>query len=144
MGFLDSIFSKGTKDIIDSAGNVINKFVTSDSDKLSAKTELSTIILSALNKLQELQASIILAEIGGNWLQRSWRPITMLTFTALIVLGAFIPIPYLNDNSPFWDLLYIGFGGYIMGRSVEKVVDKFSSNIDISMLKKKDRKDQYN
>ena len=63
-------------------------------------------------------------EAQGNWLQKSWRPLVMLCCTFIILLGVFIPIPLLDDNSEFWNLLEIGLGGYIIGRSVEKVTGK--------------------
>ena len=63
-------------------------------------------------------------EAQGNWLQKSWRPLVMLCFTFIILLGVFILIPLLDDNSEFWNLLEIGLGGYIIGRSVEKVTGK--------------------
>ena len=143
MSFLSKIFSKGAKDIIDSSGNVIDKISTSDQEKMNAKNELSNIVFDSLNTLQNAQKEIILSETKGNWLQRSWRPLVMLTFTLLIVLGAFIEIPYLENNSRFWTLLEIGLGGYVIGRSVEKVSENVTKNSDISFLRKKDRKDIY-
>jgi hypothetical protein len=143
MSFLSKIFSKGAKDIIDSSGNIIDKISTSDQEKMNAKNELSSIVFDSLNTLQNAQKEIILSETKGNWLQRSWRPLVMLTFTALIVLGAFIEIPYLENNSRFWTLLEIGLGGYVIGRSVEKVSENVTKNSDISFLRKKDRKDIY-
>ena len=62
---------------------------------------------------------ILAAEAGGNWLQRSWRPLVMLVFAAVVLVGAFVPLPMLEDNSRFWDLLEIGLGGYILGRGME-------------------------
>lgn len=140
MGVLSTIFGKGAKELTDSLGNAINGLSTSDEEKLILKNKISTIVLDALNKLAELQASIINTEAKGNWIQRSWRPITMLTFVAIIVLGAFIEIPYLKEDSKFWDLLEIGLGGYVIGRTTEKVADKVTKNIDLSFLRKKDRK----
>ncbi len=55
----------------------------------------------------------------------------MLAFAAVVILGVFIDIPLLNNNSPFWELLQLGMGGYVIGRSAEKI----SSNI-IDKLKK--------
>jgi len=47
----------------------------------------------------------------------------MLTFLVLVVLDAFavLPNPIAED---MWDLLKIGLGGYVVGRSAEKIVDK--------------------
>ena len=67
------------------------------------------------------QQKVIAAEASsGNWLTSSWRPITMLTFLALVVCDSFGWL-----HSPLapqaWTLLQVGIGGYTVGRSAEKV-----------------------
>lgn len=143
MGFLAGIFGKGAKELTESVGGIIDNLSTSDREKLKAKAQLTEIVFSALNNLQNAQRDIILAEAKGNWLQRSWRPLVMLTFTLMIVVGGFTTIPYLADTSPFWVLLKIGLGGYVIGRSAEKIADNVTRNTDLTFLKKKDRKDRY-
>ena len=76
-----------------------------------------------------MQTDIILAEAKGNWLQRSWRPILMLSFGFIIIYTKFISqlsshlvTPELEPE--FWNLLDIGIGGYVIGRSAEKIADK--------------------
>jgi hypothetical protein len=72
------------------------------------------------------QAEIVKAEAqSSNWLTSAWRPITMLVFVALIcarVLGltsAHVPdAEYLS----LWELVKLGLGGYVLGRSAEKIV----------------------
>ena len=82
-------------------------------------------------RLTELQASVVIAEMkSGAWLAQNWRPITMLTFVAIIA-NNYILYPYLAlfwNDAPMleippdmWGLLKIGLGGYVVGRSVEKV-----------------------
>ncbi len=61
----------------------------------------------------------------------TWRPITMLVFVAIIA-NNYIIAPYvqlifgvdvqLPLPPQMWDLLKIGLGGYVVGRSVEKAV----------------------
>lgn len=71
------------------------------------------------------QAGIIQAEAAShNWLTAAWRPITMLTFVALIVARMFgltaanvSPAEYLA----LWGLVKLGLGGYVLGRSAEKI-----------------------
>ena len=142
MSFLTNLFSKGAKELLDSGGKLIDGITTSDQEKLNAKAELSKIVLTSLNSLQNAQRDVILAESRGNWLQRSWRPLVMLLFASIVVIGAFTTIPYLTDNSPFWGLLKLGLGGYIIGRSTEKITDKVTTNMDLTFLRKKDRKDK--
>lgn len=144
MGLLDKIFTKGAKELTDSVGGVIDKFVTTDSEKLKAKKELSEIVLTKLNELSSFQKEVILSETQGNSLQRNWRPIVMLAFAAIVVYGKFIAPAFDLPSAPleteFWGLLELGIGGYVIGRTAEKITTKVTDNIDMSFLKKKDRK----
>lgn len=81
-------------------------------------------------ELQRMQTEIIVAEANGNWLQRSWRPVLMLSFGFIVIYNKFAaplfgwPIPILEGE--FWTLLQIGIGGYVVGRSAEKIADKIT------------------
>lgn len=72
-------------------------------------------------QLLDARTKVVLAEAqGGSWLQRNWRPITMLTFLVLVVCDSFGLLKFrLADQA--WTLLQLGLGGYVVGRSVEKV-----------------------
>ena len=111
--------------LVTEVGKVIDNLFTSDEERLNAKNEVFKVLQEQKLKLQQLQTEIILAEANGNWLQRSWRPILMLSFGFIVIYVKFIaplfslPIPPLEDE--FWDLLQLGIGGYVVGRSVEKV-----------------------
>ena len=82
------------------------------------------------NKSNELEsaAKIVLAEAQGSWLQRNWRPLLMVTFAGLIVahwFGFTAPnIPESVQNS-LLNIVMVGIGGYVVGRSGEKIADKF-------------------
>ena len=82
------------------------------------------------NKSSELEAAakIVLAEAQGGWLQRNWRPLLMVTFAGLIVahwFGFTAPnIPESVQNS-LLNIVMVGIGGYVVGRSGEKIADKF-------------------
>jgi hypothetical protein len=59
---------------------------------------------------------------GQSWLQRTWRPITMLVFVGLIVarwLGWSAPNLGEAEVLKLWDIVEIGLGGYVIGRSAE-------------------------
>ena len=61
-----------------------------------------------------------MAETQANsWLTRTWRPITMLTFVALVVWSMFTGMEIPDD---LWFVIKLGLGGYVGGRSVEKSV----------------------
>lgn len=71
-------------------------------------------------------ADIIKAEAQGEGvLQRNWRPILMLTFGALIVarwLGWSAPNLAESEVLQLWDIVQLGLGGYVIGRSAEKIL----------------------
>ena len=122
---MKKILSWFTGGLVKEVGKVIDNLFTSDEERLNAKNEVFKVLQEQQLKLQQLQTEIILAEANGNWLQRSWRPILMLSFGFIVIYVKFIaplfslPIPPLEDE--FWDLLQLGIGGYVVGRSVEKV-----------------------
>ena len=79
-----------------------------------------------------MQTEIIVTEAKGNWLQRSWRPILMLAFGFIVIYIKFIA-PLFNLTTPeleneFWNLLQLGIGGYVIGRSAEKISKNVTFN----------------
>lgn len=113
----------------------IRKALTGEEIKDPQKTlETLTTFENTLNKAK---SEIITAEAKSeHWLVSAWRPITMLTFT-FIVANNYILVPYANmflekDIIPLvltndmWELLKIGLGGYILGRSVEKATKSYA------------------
>lgn len=82
-------------------------------------------------KLAEFQSKTLQTEMSGNWLQRSWRPLLMLSLVFVVVnnyiLQPYFPSIFIVTELPdhLWELLKIGVGGYIVGRSVEKAADKW-------------------
>ena len=110
----------------------LDKLFTSKEEKIKAEALIKEIILSKQLELQRMQADIIIAEAKGNWLQRSWRPVLMLCFGFIVMYVKFFAplfgweIPELENE--FWNLLQLGIGGYVVGRSAEKI----SKNITIS------------
>jgi len=79
-------------------------------------------VLNFEAQLTEARAKIITAEAqGASWMQRSWRPITMLTFLTLVVCDSFGLLAF-RLAPEAWTLLQLGLGGYVVGRSAEKIV----------------------
>ena len=72
------------------------------------------------------QVEIVKAEAQSeHFLAACWRPILMLTFGGLIVarwLGFSAPNITEAEVLKLWDIVQLGLGGYVIGRSVEKVV----------------------
>jgi hypothetical protein len=116
--------------VIKQIGDVIDDLFTSDEERANAKIKVLEVLKQQQLELQKLQTEIIVAEASGNWLQRSWRPILMLSFGFIVIYVKFVAplfdlkIPELENE--FWDLLQIGIGGYVVGRSAEKIADKIT------------------
>ncbi|MFB6317716.1 3TM-type holin [Saccharicrinis sp. FJH54] len=149
MSILTKIFSDSAKDILNEGGKIVDSLTTNTEDKLKAKNELTNIVLTSLNKIQNAQKEIIMSETQGTKLQRSWRPIVMLAFAFIVVYSYFIQPAFfpkaiqMTDviKPEFWELLKLGLGGYVIGRSAEKIAGSVTKNSDITFLRKKDRKD---
>lgn len=118
-----------TGEVIGSIGSVIDNLFTTDEERIRAKNEVFKILKEKELELQKMQTDIIVAEAKGNWLQRSWRPILMLSFGFIVIYVKFIAplfdlkIPELENE--FWNLLQLGIGGYVIGRSGEKIIESY-------------------
>ena len=122
--------------------DVIDHITVSGDDK--AKIQLAVVqgnVAAAQSSLDyerallDGQQKVIAAEASsGSWLTSSWRPITMLTFLALVVCDSF---GWLHSplSSQAWSLLQIGLGGYTIGRSVEKTAIPVVSAITAALKK---------
>lgn len=117
------------------AAELVDNLHTSEEEKLLLRNKFAEIESYLQIKLSEfelefakLQSSVITAEAGGDsWLQRNWRPLTMMTFLGLVVSYWFGYSPPNISEAIILDLfslIKIGLGGYVVGRSVEKVADK--------------------
>jgi hypothetical protein len=113
-------------DILGIGAKLIDKIIP---DKEAAdKAKLELIRLEQEGKLTELkaQAQIINTEASSqHWLAANWRPITMLIFVGLIVarwFGWAAPNLAEEEYIKLWSIVELGLGGYVIGRSVEKIV----------------------
>ena len=117
--------------IIDAGLKIIDKIIPDPAQREEAKRKLFEVQQAGELRELEAAASVVVAEAKSEYsLTSQWRPITMLTFTA-IVANNYIVAPYLQamfgwsvtlDMPPqLWNLLSIGIGGYIVGRSGEKI-----------------------
>ena len=117
---------------------ITGELSSEDKAKIKAKVlELENLAMELNTKTMEYQQNVIIAEAkGGSWLQRNWRPGLMAIF-GIIVANNYIIAPYIGlftnehyklmlDIPPdLWGLLKLGVGGYIVGRSAEKVTEKW-------------------
>jgi len=104
--------------------SVIDQSIEDKDEAARLKSRLQEMVLNGQMKEIESAMKIVIAEAqGGSWIQRSWRPVTMLTFVALIVarwLGYTAPGITPDVELALLDIIKVGLGGYVVGRSVEK------------------------
>jgi hypothetical protein len=144
MGGLLGFLTGPITGLVKSVGGVIDSLTTTDSEKAEAKLQLLAVqqqfqveMEKAAGAFAAQQADVIKAEVNSeSWLARSWRPILMLTFTYIIghnyVIAPLFSITMVPVPEPMWELLKIGMGGYIFGRTAEKIVPQVTE-----VLKKK-------
>jgi len=131
--------------LFEPVANLIDELHTSKEEKgqieialTGALTSAGMKILDYETKLAEAQSKIIIAEAQGqSWLQRNWRPLLMCNFGVIIFWNyAIVPVgtwafgsalPPIDLPGDMWDVLKIGIGGYIGGRSLEKITDTIMS-----------------
>lgn len=100
--------------------------------KAEIQTEALRMDFSLFEKELEARARIIAAEAQSqSTLARIWRPLLMLTVVAIIA-NNYVIFPYvslftskvvmLELPEKLWNLMTVGVGGYIVGRSGEKIV----------------------
>lgn len=103
-----------------------------DKDKAD-QAKIQLIAMMQNGELQELAArtGVIQAEAASeHWLAATWRPVTMLVFVGLITARWFgWAAPNLSDAEyiKLWDIVEFGLGGYVVGRSGEKIIPQIAA-----------------
>lgn len=108
---------KGLFDVVDQT--------IEDKDQASLiKSRLQEMAISGQMKELEEAAKIIVAEANSeSWLARNWRPMTMIFFVAIIGAWWFGWTPERASDAlmlELFEIVKLGLGGYVVGRSVEK------------------------
>lgn len=125
--FVKSVFKPATE--------LIDNLHTSDEERSLLKNELEKIqstvlgqMLDAQKAQMDAQMQVIKAEAQSeSKITRMWRPIAMMVFLLIIVyqgvLVSMLGLPSVAFETvpvELWDMLKIGLGGYVFGRSAEK------------------------
>ena len=122
--------------------DIIGKTIT-DKDTLNKiKADLQSQAINADSDLNRAASSIIIAEAQGeSAVQRNWRPHLMYLIMGLLVWNG-VAVPVINElfgttlpileawkaiPGEMWTLLQIGLGGYIVGRTGEKIAANWKS-----------------
>jgi hypothetical protein len=98
--------------------------------------EVRLSLLEHADSIEAIRGQIILAEANStSWLTSTWRPLLMMVVVAIIamnylvfpILGIVFGVELLLDlPEELWTLLTVGVGGYIVGRSGERMVEHYS------------------
>lgn len=131
---------------------VIDRIFPDKEKQDQAKIELTKVLTEAEARKQEAEANklssqkdVIVAEASGQSpAQRNWRPHLMYLFMALIAMN-YLLVPTLAIfgviihpyplPEQIWTLLKICLGGYIVGRSGEKIASSFNDTKFFSQIR---------
>lgn len=106
-------------------GDLIRRFVPDPAEQAKAQAAAMQALLDNQAALDQAAARIIQSEAESeHWLTSTWRPIVMLVFTTLIVARWFgWSAPGIGEPEALklWSIVEFGLGGYVVGRSLEKI-----------------------
>ena len=110
------------------AAELVDELHTSDEERLKHKERLLEVQAIAMQTVFEYETETLTARAdivnseaqSEHWIVAAWRPIVMLSLTALVIVDSFgwLANPLSGEA---WLLLQIGLGGYVVGRSGEKI-----------------------
>ena len=121
------------------AADLIDNLHTSEEERLEQKRLLLEVQAKAMDRVHEYNSQLLEAQgkivnseaKSEHWLTANWRPIVMLVFTSLVVarfLGFHAEGMTEAEYESLWDLITIGLGGYVAGRSIEKGVKVYKQS----------------
>ena len=106
-------------------GDIIRSKFPDPAEAAKLEAEMQAELWRNAHQLNAAAADIIKTEAQSqHWLAAIWRPLVMLTFCGLIVARWFgWAAPNLSEAEylKLWSIVEFGLGGYVIGRSVEKV-----------------------
>lgn len=124
--------------IFNFAQTLLDKIIPDKKDRDKAQFALEQLQQNGELSIVAKQSDVLVAEAKSeSILARNWRPLIMILF-GIIIANNYILAPWLcafglkHTSLPIppdmWQLLKIGLGGYIVGRSVEKGISAWKRN----------------
>lgn len=114
-------------------GKVVGNLFPDPAERAKAEAEAMRQLMSHQAEIEQAAARIIQTEAASShWLAANWRPMLMLVFGGLIVARWFgWAAPNLTEAEylKLWSIVEFGLGGYVVGRSVEKIAPSIASAI---------------
>lgn len=106
-------------------GSLIKSRFPDPAEAAKVEAEMTAQLWQNAHQLNAAAADIIKTEANSQHLLAAiWRPVTMLVFVGLIVARWFgWAAPNLSEAEylKLWSIVEFGLGGYVVGRSVEKI-----------------------
>lgn len=116
--------------LLSPVSQIIREIVPDGDKRFALEREIEKLLIAQETKFVEAGRDVVVAEAKGeSWLQRNWRPVSMLVFVAVIAnnyliapyVQAFGGVSVVLEIPPgMWGLLTMGLGGYVVGRTIEK------------------------
>ncbi len=131
-----TVISNMIDELTGKINGLISEKIKDKEKALELQTEIEKEILKFeenLEKTEETSEKVVSEGTEESWLTRNWRPITMLVFVILIVLDWFgfssssLPVEL---KEKIYSLMEISMGGYVAGRSLEKITKSFKSYLE--------------
>jgi hypothetical protein len=118
--------------VLENVTGAIKKAVPDKDLQKKLEAEVTQQLINQDGAEFQRQADIIVAEAQGEGvLQRNWRPIVMLTFAGLVVAHW---LGWTGENltqetiNHLLTIVQVGLGGYVVGRSGEKIMREYKKN----------------
>jgi hypothetical protein len=113
--------------------SVVKNLFPDPEQQAKAQQEVMLQLMNHQQQIETAAAAIIQSEAASShWLAANWRPITMLVFLGLIVarwFGYAAPDLAEGEYIKLWSIVEFGLGGYVVGRSVEKIAPSIADAI---------------
>lgn len=117
--------------IIGPVSDLISEYIEDPDKRAELEGKIRLALLHHEASLVSASRDVVVAEAQGeSWWQRNWRPLTMMSFVAILA-NNYILVPWLlafgvdtvavlEMPAEFFTLLTVGLGGYVVGRTMEK------------------------
>ena len=128
MNILSTIFSGGTKDLVEGVGDVIDNLHTSEEEKLEAGQKIKELVSNYEVQMEKQITDRWKSDMtSDSWLSKNVRPMVLVFLVISTVLMIFIDAGMISFEveAKWTDLLQLVLitviGAYFGGRSLEKV-----------------------
>ena len=127
MNILGTIFSGGTKDLVEGVGDVIDNLHTSKEEKLEAEQKVKELVSNYEVEMEKQITDRWKSDMASDsWLSKNVRPLVLVFLVITTVLMIFIDAGMISFEveAKWTDLLQLVLitviGAYFGGRSLEK------------------------